>query len=222
MLRLNMVSIQSGALIALAAVLSSCSDEGATGTVKSIPEIAAVEANASDWPTYGGQSSGTKYAALDQINTENVDQLKLAWTYHTGDLETDGAVADWTVSEMTPIYANDRLYICTPYSRVEALDPATGKKLWVHDPKKPLTGNMYKQNYCRGVAYWQSDDAATGIAVSESFLRRKMRYFFPSMPIAERHALISAEMVVSTSAPLIIKAQVKWRTHRRLQFTRMS
>ena len=161
MLRLNMVSIQSGALIALAAVLSSCSDEGATGTVKSIPEIAAVEANASDWPTYGGQSSGTKYAALDQINTENVDQLKLAWTYHTGDLETDGAVADWTVSEMTPIYANDRLYICTPYSRVEALDPATGKKLWVHDPKKPLTGNMYKQNYCRGVAYWQSDDAAT-------------------------------------------------------------
>jgi quinoprotein glucose dehydrogenase len=161
MLRLSMVSIQSGALIALAAVLSSCSDQGPTGKVKSIPEIAEVEANASDWPTYGGQSSGTKYAALDQINTENVDQLKLAWTYHTGDLETDGAVADWTVSEMTPIYANERLYICTPYSRVEALDPSTGKKLWVYDPKKPLTGNMYKQNYCRGVAYWQSDDAAT-------------------------------------------------------------
>jgi len=141
-------------------LLASCSDGGPSGIAKSKAEIAAIEANAKDWPTYGGQASGTKYAALEQINRENVRQLQLAWMHHTGDLAFDGVTADFTVSEMTPIYANERLYICTPYNRVEALDPATGKMLWSYDPKKPLTGNMYKQNYCRGVSYWQAEDKA--------------------------------------------------------------
>ena len=144
--------------VIISALLTSCSGSGLTGTVKSKAEIAAIEADAKDWPTYGGQPSGTKYAALDQINRDNVRELQLAWTHHTGDLAFDGVKADFTVSEMTPIYANERLYICTPYNRVEALDPATGKTLWSYDPKKPLTGNMYKQNYCRGVSYWQAAD----------------------------------------------------------------
>ena len=147
------------------ALLASCSGGGPTGTVKSKAEIAAVEADAKDWPTYGGQPSGTKYAALEQINRDNVRELRLAWTHHTGDLAFDGVNADFTVSEMTPIYANERLYICTPYNRVVSLDPTTGKTLWSYDPKKPLTGNMYKQNYCRGVSYWETADKAERAAV---------------------------------------------------------
>jgi quinoprotein glucose dehydrogenase len=147
-------------LVVASVLLASCSGGGPSGTAKSKAEIAAIEADAKDWPTYGGQSSGTKYAALEQINRDNVRQLQLAWTHHTGDLAFDGVTADFTVSEMTPIYANERLYICTPYNRVEALDPATGRTLWSYDPKKPLTGNMYKQNYCRGVSYWQVEDRA--------------------------------------------------------------
>jgi len=137
-------------------MLASCSDDGPSGTVDSLPEIAAVEADATGWPSYGGQTTSTKYSAADQINVENVDDLELAWTHNTGDLIADPAKAEGTVSQMTPIYANNRLYICTPYSRVVALDPTTGKAVWTHDPKKPLIGNMYKQNYCRGVAYWET------------------------------------------------------------------
>lgn len=37
--------------------------------------IAAVERDATGWPSYGGQSSGTKYSALDQINRANVGSL---------------------------------------------------------------------------------------------------------------------------------------------------
>lgn len=151
--------IYVGGLLSLTAIVAACSDSGPSGTLKSSKEVAASEADATGWPAYGGQASSTKYAALDQINKDNVSGLKLAWTHHTGDLTTDYTKAEGAVSEMTPIYANNRLYICTPYNRVEALDPATGKILWSHDPKKPLTGNMYGQNYCRGVAYWQSEQA---------------------------------------------------------------
>src|SRR6185369_9157836 len=36
-----------------------------------------------DWPTYGHDAGSTRFSALRQINTMNVGQLKLAWTYHT-------------------------------------------------------------------------------------------------------------------------------------------
>ena len=151
--------IKVSGLLAFASIMVSCSEGAPNGTLKSSKDVSASEADATGWPVYGGQASSTKYAALDQINTANVSQLKLAWTHNTGDLIADPTKAEGAVSQMTPIYANNRLYICTPYSRVAALDPATGKTIWEHDPKKPLTGNMYGQNYCRGVAYWQSEDA---------------------------------------------------------------
>ena len=115
---------------------------------------------ATSWPTYGGQSSGTQYSSLAQINTNNIDQLEVAWTYHAGDLSSGTEQIDKTVYQVTPIYNNDRLYLCTPFSHFVSLDPATGKELWRFDPKKPLKGAFYGRNYCRGVAYWQADSVA--------------------------------------------------------------
>ena len=120
--------------------------------------IAAVEHDATGWPSYGGQPSGTKYSALDQINRANVGSLQVAWTYHTGEISSGTDDTDATVSELTPVYANGHLYICTPFGRVASLDPASGRKVWSFDPKKPRSGNMYAENYCRGVAYWEAPD----------------------------------------------------------------
>ena len=38
-----------------------------------------------DWPTYGHDAGGMRYSPLKQINTTNVQKLRRAWTYHTGD-----------------------------------------------------------------------------------------------------------------------------------------
>jgi glucose dehydrogenase len=38
-----------------------------------------------DWKHHGGDPEGSRYSALDQINRSNVSQLKVAWTYHTGE-----------------------------------------------------------------------------------------------------------------------------------------
>src|SRR5437870_12333819 len=45
---------------------------------------AASEAN-SDWPAYLGDKGRSLYSPLRQINRSNVAQLKIAWTYDTGD-----------------------------------------------------------------------------------------------------------------------------------------
>ena len=35
-----------------------------------------------DWPTFGNDPGGQRYAPLTQINTDNVTKLGRAWTYH--------------------------------------------------------------------------------------------------------------------------------------------
>src|SRR5207247_285917 len=45
---------------------------------------AASEAK-SDWPAYLGDKGRSLYSPLRQINRSNVAQLKVAWTYDTGD-----------------------------------------------------------------------------------------------------------------------------------------
>ncbi|HMG94143.1 MAG TPA: hypothetical protein VK589_28990, partial [Chryseolinea sp.] len=42
----------------------------------------------STWSVYRGDLGNSAYSSLDQINTNNVNQLEVAWTYHTGDAET--------------------------------------------------------------------------------------------------------------------------------------
>src|SRR5579859_5107041 len=77
-----------------------------------------------DWPVYGGQPSNDHYSELAQINRSNVNKLKVAWTYDTG--EPGGM-------ETSPLIAGRVLYTYTPSQKVIALDAATGKLLWKFD-----------------------------------------------------------------------------------------
>ena len=45
-----------------------------------------------EWPYYGGDAGGSRFSSLSQINTSNVQKLKVAWVYHTGDI-SDGYAA---------------------------------------------------------------------------------------------------------------------------------
>lgn len=116
------------------------------------------------WNSFHGQLSAQKYSPLSQIDTSNVGKLKLAWQYHTGDVSdgSDGKPA--TVWSATPLYANETLYIGTPFYRIIALDPATGKERWrfdTHSTLKALTQPALKN---RGVAYWEARHPVAGQA----------------------------------------------------------
>ncbi len=87
-----------------------------------------------DWPAYGRTQSGLRYSPLTQINADNVKDLKVAWTYNTGDFKTDNDSGE-TTNQVTPIKVGDNMYICTTHQKLVALDPVTGKAKWTFDPK---------------------------------------------------------------------------------------
>jgi quinoprotein glucose dehydrogenase len=107
-----------------------------------------------DWPYYGHDAGGMRYSPLTQINRENVAQLKVAWTFHTGDISDGRADRKRSGFETTPIVVDGTLYLTTPFNRVIALDPETGAQLWAYDPKTELSLNYGDGLINRGVAIW--------------------------------------------------------------------
>jgi PQQ-dependent dehydrogenase (methanol/ethanol family) len=92
------------------------------------------------WLTYGGSYAEQHYSALDRIDTANVAQLGLAWSF---DLETERGV------QATPLVADGSMYVSAPWSIVYALDAATGALRWRFDPEVPRS---YVRSLCCGVA----------------------------------------------------------------------
>ncbi|MEI9970883.1 MAG: PQQ-binding-like beta-propeller repeat protein [Ignavibacteriota bacterium] len=124
-----------------------------------------------EWPTYGHDPGGMRFSPLTEIKPGNVDRLKVAWVYHMrpegyaaparaggGYAEEGGAGAGrgrgggtgFAPSENTPLVIDGVMYMTTPYARVVAIDPTSGKEVWnFHLPTgSPAT---------RGLEYWTGD-----------------------------------------------------------------
>jgi quinohemoprotein ethanol dehydrogenase len=142
-----------------------------------------------NWLAYGRTYSEQRFSPLKQINEGNVGQLKLAWYY---DLDTHRG------QEATPIVVDGVMYFSTAWSKVIAMDAATGKRLWEFDPNVPPAWAI---NLCcdvvnRGVAVWKGKvfvgtldgrlialDAATGKPVWETLtIDPKYRYSITGAP----------------------------------------
>lgn len=78
------------------------------------------------WPSYGRDYSNQRFSPLTQVNTSNVDKLKLKWSFKSGVKATFQA---------TPIVADGVMYLSLPYDHVVALDARTGKELWRYEHK---------------------------------------------------------------------------------------
>src|ERR1700735_1862284 len=85
------------------------------------------------WPAYGGDPGGSRYSSLAQITAKNVSDLKVAWTFRTGELGQ--GVKDWRRSafEAPPILYNGTLYLTTSSTDVIAVNAASGQLRWRHD-----------------------------------------------------------------------------------------
>jgi quinoprotein glucose dehydrogenase len=104
-----------------------------------------------DWRVTGGDPGNTRYSPLDQITTQNVTQLRVAWTYHTGDLSPDGHGE----IQATPIVVDGILYTTTPALAVVALHADRGTLIWRFDPRTTHDARRTDLTHVnRGVVYW--------------------------------------------------------------------
>ena len=134
------------------------------GTITNARAPSGTEVAGNDWSAYGGTTNGLRFSSLNQITKDNVKDLEVAWTYHTGDLRGNDDASEYTF-EATPLKANGMLYFCTPHNEVHALDPETGAVKWKHTPAKDPS-YLQQHQTCRGVSYY--DGAAAASAVQSS------------------------------------------------------
>jgi quinohemoprotein ethanol dehydrogenase len=149
-----------------------------------------------NWMSYGRSYSEQRFSPLKAVNDQNANQLGLAWDY---DLDTHRG------QEATPLVIDGVMYFTTAWSKVVALNAATGSLLWTYDPQ---VNPKWAVNACcdvvnRGLAAWNGKlflgtldgrltalDAATG----------KMVWETPTIDPIFRYTI--------TGAPRVVKGKV--------------
>lgn len=145
--------------ITAAAGLTFLATHGLTAHADNAPPVHAADGPASDasqWLHYGNDLGASRFSPADQITPANVDGLEVAWTFRTGALR-NGKPGNLPALETTPLKVGSTLYACTPESTVIAIDAATGKERWRHDPRPDMTG--LGTITCRGVSYFAAPAA---------------------------------------------------------------
>ncbi len=120
----------------------------------------------SNWQHYLGDPARTHYSSLNQIDTANVSQLRLAWSYKSGGLDSSRI----TQIQTNPLVVGNLLYGVNPALELFALDAKTGKPLWTFRP--PVKDNS-GLGLNRGLSYWP----ASGGEESRLFFSSGSRLF---------------------------------------------
>jgi quinoprotein glucose dehydrogenase len=92
-------------------------------------------ASADEWLAYGRDPGGTRYSPLTQITPDNVERLRPAWIFHTGDV-SDGKDGEKKADLKPRRWSLDgRLYLTTSASTESSRSiRPQGRQLWAYDP----------------------------------------------------------------------------------------
>jgi len=158
--------------------------------------IANADAEPGNWLTTGRTYDEQRFSPLTSINDQNVKDLGLAWHF---DLDTQRG------QEATPIVVDGTMYVSTAWSKVKALNAATGELLWEYDPKVP--GDTAVNACCdvvnRGVAVWQGR-----VYVGTLDGRLVALDAETGLPVWEVHTTDPDQPYTITGAPRIVKGKV--------------
>ena len=104
-----------------------------------------------EWRVYGGDEASTRYSPLDQINRDNIKNMRVAWVWKSDSLKPNPLNG----SETTPIMVNGVLYFSMDQRRyVIAVDAGTGETLWLYRPNEGERFTQAPRKVHRGVSYW--------------------------------------------------------------------
>lgn len=142
----HLLTITALALLAAAAARGADSSGGPGWVTAS--RLEGADAEPQNWLAVGHDYGDTRFSPLASINAGNVGRLHLAWSF---DLDTHRG------QEATPVVIDGVMYTTSAWSKVQALDAATGRLLWQFDPKVPGRTAVYAccDVVNRGVAVWR-------------------------------------------------------------------
>jgi glucose dehydrogenase len=122
-------------------------------------DIQALSQDAKQWPTAAKNYANTRFSELDEINTETVGNLQMAWSFSLGTNKGQ---------EAAPLVVDNVLYVMGPYPNdVFALDATTGDLKWIYSPRPnpAAQGVACCDVVTRGLAY---DDGRIFIATLDN------------------------------------------------------
>jgi alcohol dehydrogenase (cytochrome c) len=168
-----------------------------TGQVKDfkpVSDAALLNPDPADWPNWRRTLDGWGYSPLKQIDTRNVKQLQLAWSWGLKP----------GLSQPNPLVANGMMYVPSPGGGVQTLDAATGDLLWEFSPKG-AGGDPMRTSVMRTLAIYGDKvymaaadarlialDARTGaVAWDHQVADPKQGYSYSSGPIVVKGMIVA-------------------------------
>jgi len=173
------------------------------GTITEWDKVLHADQHPENWITYHGTLDGQRYSRLDQINTQNVKNLKVAFTYVIGGI---GGGGGWEHGglEGTPLAEDGFLYVTDGWGAVYKLDVRkNGKLVWKMDPEtdRDWAGAV---TCCgvdnRGVALWRDKVISHALDGRLIVTNKETGEIEAEIPVAD-----PAVSEVLTAAPLVIK-----------------
>lgn len=145
------LSLFAGTTLAMLPIMGQAQEAAPVATATSAAAgIPHLHGPADEW-RYASQIDGAKFAPYDQITTENVGELELAWqvTFPAEDTRRTALTA-------APIQVGDTLFSCTNNNIIFSLDAETGEENWRFDPQPDLRGVLARK--CRSVSYYEASE----------------------------------------------------------------
>ncbi len=119
------------------------------------------------WRAYGGDLGNTRYAALDQIDRINVQDLGIAWRWSARNFGPSSEIENQTV----PLMVDGVLYATAGSRRsVVAIDAGTGETLWMWRMEEGERWELApRRNSGRGLGYWEDGEDRRIFTVTPGF-----------------------------------------------------
>jgi len=117
----------------LAALLSVSLGLMAAGSASAAVTDQMIEASSKSGQevlSWGLGTQGQRHSTLKQVNVGNVAKLAPVWAFSFGGEKQRG-------QESQPLIHNGKMFVTASYSRIFALDAATGAKLWKYEHRLP-------------------------------------------------------------------------------------
>jgi alcohol dehydrogenase (cytochrome c) len=144
-------------VFALTLVLSIAPASAQVQNYKPVTKEMLENPSPDDWLMFSRTYDAQRFSPLNQINKQNVGQLRLAWERGLANGQT----------ETIPIVHNGVMYVISPGAAVEALNATNGDLLWEY--KRKVADNVAGQARSKSLAIYQdivvftAPDAVVGI-----------------------------------------------------------